>query len=109
MLRQRLHEAITEYLCKRGITPSYLAVSREFGLSLQLGANLIPMVNHRGESGYLFHGLPVKFVNRRNYVEAMPRRKRISKSKISAHWNYMTYAAPTIKMPSSIGLQTMVA
>jgi hypothetical protein len=87
-----------------------LAVSKEFELSLQLGADLIPMVNHRGESGYLFHGLPVKFVNRKNYVEAMPRRKRIPKQpvKMPAYLNYMTYAAPAIKMPSSIGLRTMV-
>ena len=109
LLTQRLEEVINDYLLKRGITPSYLAISQEFEVSLQAGADLIPMVNHRGEFGYSFLGLPVKFVRRRNYVEAMPRRKRISKSKISAHWNYMTYAAPTIKMPSSIGLQTMVA
>jgi len=76
---QMIINAVKEYLKKRGTNPKYVALSYSYYNDFynQASSSLFCL----GNSGLTnaFYGMPIKFVNRKNYIEAMPRRPRRSK------------------------------
>lgn len=72
-LSPRIEAAISKYGRNHISSPTYIAVSVEFMYGL--AQELPPSYRHAPSPS--FYGLPIKFVKRRNYVEAMPRSKSV--------------------------------
>lgn len=85
-LQARLWEAVCDYHKFRLAYPSYLAVSRDYEADLARYAMIVPVLG--GNVQWTFGGIRVKFVRRKNYVEAMPRKKRRAKAMRVWHQEY---------------------
>ena len=107
---QRLHEVVTDYHRKRGDNPKSISMSYEFRDELnKIPWNQPSMINNLGIPMFVWRSWPIKFVHRKNYVEAFPRRKPISRKMNKSDRLSMLYAthyAPVIKMPSFSGMIT---
>lgn len=108
-LKQRLLEVIHDYQAKRACTPSYITVGPDIFAILHSNAILTPgVVQSSGIKGtnpfWHFCGLPVKVSQKRlNYVEAMPRKKRLKK--VPRQWKseYLSmFTTPAVVFPKSM-------
>ena len=106
----RLHEVVTDYCRKRGDYPKSISMSFEFRDELHKVPGSQPsMINSLGVPMYGWRSWPIKFVHRKNYVEALPRRKPNRRKMNNSDRLSMLYSmdyAPVIKMPSLSGMLT---
>ena len=79
-LEKKIIGVIHHYLKIRGNYPKYIAISYQFFEDFYKNTqNLFCLSNDGKEYTSSYQGIPIKFVHRINYMEAMPRRQRMNK------------------------------
>ena len=100
----RLHETVQNYFIRHQNYPKSISMSYEFRDEIyKLPMSHVPMVNCFGVATERWRNWDVKFVRRKNYMEAFPRRKPNRRRAKNSDYMNMLYSmqyAPVIKMPS---------
>ena len=82
----RLRETVERYTYIHRNSPKSVSVSIEFFHELHQNSAVQTMILNNGQDyGSYWHGLSLKFVKRKNYMEAMPRKKHAKISSIPYH------------------------
>lgn len=108
----RLRETVERYTHLHQNPPKSVSLSIEFFHELHQNNRVQTMILNNGRDyGSYWHGFSLKFVKRKNYMEAMPRKRRAKISPMPYHClmtapSFTTMFAPAVAMPKMSGLIT---